>query len=220
MTSNVLPRAALDLCFADLRVDDAATHAHAATLSPTEIARAERFHFADDRRRFVNARGLLRAELSRRIGIAPHALAFVEGPYGKPMLAGCHRVQFSASRAGDLAAIAFLETAVGIDVVAEANGDRLLRALDGFCSPDERTAVARLEPPSQREALLVIWARKEALLKATGEGLTRSPATVTVWAGDHAAPRGTVIRHVGRDWMVRDIAAASSHRAAVAHEVA
>ena len=59
-----------------------------ATLSPEEKARADRFHFANDRNRFVVARGLLRELLGRYLQQAPAALEFSYGQHGKPALSG------------------------------------------------------------------------------------------------------------------------------------
>src|ERR1700722_10873160 len=57
-------------------------------LSPDEKARADRFHFMNDRNRFVVARGVLRELLGRYLQQNPESLAFSYGPHGKPSLSG------------------------------------------------------------------------------------------------------------------------------------
>ena len=90
------------------------------TLNDDERARADRFHFDQHRRRFVLARGFLRALLGRYLGIGPEEVRFVYGPNGKPSLAdehGASDLRFNASHSHELAVYAFAqEREIGIDV--------------------------------------------------------------------------------------------------------
>ena len=144
-------------------------------LAPDERDRAARFHFEQDRRRFVVGRGLLRVILSGYLGITPHALRFNYGGKGKPILAmGCGdgRLRFNVSHSADLALYAVaLEHELGIDV------ERIDPALqeniaERFFSPREVAVLQAISPDRRSEAFFACWTRKEAYLKAKAEGLT------------------------------------------------
>ena len=206
----------IEVCFASLTITDAALVSGAAALSAEERARAARFIHAADRRRFIASHAMLRAALSARTRIDAARIEIRSTPQGKPTLPDAHGVEFSLSRAGELAAFAFGRIPLGIDLVAASSAERLREAETEFCSQEERDAVAKLPPALQRDVLLTIWARKEALLKATGEGLSRSPAGVTVWRDAAHA----VIPVAGIPWLVEDVAAPAGYRSALAHRLA
>jgi 4'-phosphopantetheinyl transferase len=143
-------------------------------LAPDECDRAARFHFEQDRRRFVAGRGLLRVILSSYLGITPHALRFNYGCKGKPALAmggGDGRLRFNVSHSAGLALIAVtLDRELGIDV------ERIDPALpediaERFFSPSEVAKLRAIPPERQRDAFFACWTRKEAYLKAKGDGL-------------------------------------------------
>jgi 4'-phosphopantetheinyl transferase len=205
----------VEVRFATLAVPDPEVEAGAAILSPAERARASRFLHAIDRRRFIVAHAKLRSALAARIGTAPAAIELGYGTHGKPHLRDRGRIEFNMSRAGELMALAVSSAPVGIDVVESASGERLLDAAPEFCSADELTATAVLSRSERIDALLRIWARKEALFKATGDGLSRGLSSVTLWA----EPASSRIRIAGASWSVVDIPAPAGYRAALAQRV-
>ena len=147
------------------------------SLSPDERARAEGFAFDRDRRRFVVARGALRAILGRYLDVEPVRLGFTYDARGKPALAppwGGETLRFNVAHSHELALYALTrERAVGIDVeylrpVAD------LDDLAGRCfAPGENAVLRRLPAHQREEAFFACWTRKEAYVKAIGEGLTR-----------------------------------------------
>jgi 4'-phosphopantetheinyl transferase len=147
------------------------------SLSRDERDRAERFRFDVHRNRFVAARGLLREILGAFLGVSPARLAFDYGPHGKPSLAApfaAEDIRFNVSHAEGLALYAVTRGAdVGVDVEA-------VRALPDaediaarFFSAREQAAFLSLAPAGRTEAFFACWTRKEAFLKATGDGLAR-----------------------------------------------
>jgi 4'-phosphopantetheinyl transferase len=144
----------------------------AGLLTPDERARAGRFRFERDRSRYVVGRGLLRVLLSRYTGAEPAELRFTYGRYDKPRLGG-DGPWFNVTHSGPVALFAFSSTAeVGIDV--ERDGADLTRDLiaERFFSPAEVEALRSLPQPLQPHAFLAGWTRKEAFLKARGDGLS------------------------------------------------
>ena len=209
----------VEVCFADLTGVGSGVEAGMAMLSSDELARASRLHFAPDRQRYIGSHLALRSAVSERTGISPTAIELWAGVHGKPEVRGVHGFQFSMSRAGDLAAFAFASMPVGIDVVAMASGQRLREAVAEFCSPAELARISSLPAARQVDVLAQVWARKEALLKATGHGLYRQPSGVTVWQDDVRLPDRWTARLESETWVVRDVAAPEGYCAAVAYRL-
>jgi 4'-phosphopantetheinyl transferase len=144
-------------------------------LSADEQTRAERFYFPRDQQRFIIARGLLRVILSRYLGMEPGDLRFCYNPHGKPALApecGRERLRFNLSHSHEHVVYAVTrEREIGIDLehVRVDLADRDIAAR--YFSPREAAALAALPPELQRLAFFNCWTRKEAYIKASGQGL-------------------------------------------------
>jgi len=140
------------------------------TLSTDERARADRFHFARDRSRFVIGRALLRRLLGCYTGATPEALEFEYGEFDKPSLLRGPR--FNLSHSGTIALYAVSrEGEIGIDVELDRDVSRD-RVAERFFSPGEVKALRALPAELQPRAFLSCWTRKEAFLKARGDGLS------------------------------------------------
>jgi 4'-phosphopantetheinyl transferase len=146
------------------------------TLSSSELARAARFHFVEHRNRYIVAHGWLRQLLSDYLSIPAAAVEFDYGPQGKPVLAGSPNssaLQFNMTHSEGLALVAVARgTPVGIDVervrTLEDAGDLVAR----FFSTRESSEFKSLPDDQKPLAFFNLWTRKEAWLKATGEGIT------------------------------------------------
>ncbi|MFF0436110.1 4'-phosphopantetheinyl transferase family protein [Streptomyces sp. NPDC004327] len=137
------------------------------------------------RAQYVTAHALLRTVLGEVLDRDPAALSFAQGPHGKPYLADAP-VEFSLSHSGELVAVALsLGAPVGVDVerVPVPSAELPLPVL----SPAERAAYDLVPEPERAAAFTTYWVRKEAVLKATGEGLRVDPARLTVAAPDRPA---------------------------------
>lgn len=167
------------------------------TLSEAERARASRFHFEADRRRFVASHAALRDILASYLGVEPSSLAFGEGPHGKPLLdapeAG-RSIRFSLSHSGGMALVA---VSLGREVGVDVERVRPREDLDGFAaryfSPHEREALARIPSDDRLRTFFETWTLKEAYLKACGDGLLRELDAFDVTVGD-AQPRLLSVR--------------------------
>ena len=160
------------------RLDVAASRlaALAARLSEAERSRAQRFRFERDRRRFIVARARLRELLAARLGAAPESIEFVYGSRGKPALGrrfAASGWRFNLSRREELAVYALSRAGeVGIDVEAVHPVCDAETIVAGFFSEQERQAYLALAPQERALGFFRCWTRKEALVKALGEGLS------------------------------------------------
>lgn len=161
------------------------------TLDPAEKARAARFVFERDRRRFVASHGALRAILSLYVGEAPEDVAFTEGPHGKPaLLQGKGAVRFNLSHSGEIALVAVgRDREVGVDVEAWREIADLLALARTCFSEAERAVLASLPELDRRPAFFAGWTRKEAFLKALGDGLARPLDRFDVTIAPRETPR-------------------------------
>lgn len=143
-----------------------------ALLSADEAERAARFRFERDRVRFVAAHGALRIELARYLAVAPRDLRFEVGAHGKPRVPGSD-VRFNLSHSGDVGLVAVAwRRDVGCDVEWVSERPRADELAERFFSPAERVALAAVPDAERRAAFFDCWARKEAFVKARGEGLS------------------------------------------------
>jgi 4'-phosphopantetheinyl transferase len=140
-------------------------------LSAEETARSKQFVFARDRRRFVVARGVLRVLLARYTNTNPADLSICRTANGKPFAAGDAMPQFSVSHSDQIALIAFAHGQIGVDVERVREMPDLIGIARRFFSAGELEQVHALPEESRRQAFFALWTRKEAYLKATGEGI-------------------------------------------------
>ena len=146
------------------------------TLSPDELARAARFRFPKDRDHFIVARGVLRTILGRYLGLEPSRLRFCYSPYGKPSLdreCGGDSLCFNLSHSHGLALFAVTrdrELGVDIEYLRRDLADEGIA--QRFFSPPEVAALSALPTGVRGVAFFNCWTRKEAYIKARGEGLS------------------------------------------------
>lgn len=144
-------------------------------LSPAEWIRAQRFHFARDRARFIAGRGLLRTILGRYLDVEPRDLQITPGPHGKPELEGiATSLSFNLSHSDDLMLLAVTHArAVGIDLELMREDVPFQTLADYYFEPEDAWDL-RLLPPAQRAGKFYdLWTSTEAQLKASGLGLAQ-----------------------------------------------
>ncbi len=144
-------------------------------LSEDEDARAARFVFDRHRARFIAGRASLRRILGRYLNRAPERLDFNYGHRGKPFLkddpAG-KALRFNLSHSSELALLAVVGSRdIGVDVERVRAVQYHMRIAGRFFSPGEVAAIRALPPEVRYEAFFNCWTRKEAYIKALGDGL-------------------------------------------------
>lgn len=194
-TTSVAPSVTLSatcrLWLVDL--DQPCDEATAAMLSDDEKARAGRFVFDKDRRRFVTARCALRQRLSAETGEAPAALRFAYGAFGKPSLADHPHCAFNLSHAGGTALIGIVPASarrqgivdIGVDIEAARSFPDLSSLAEASFHRDDIEAFAQATDPTS--AFFHGWTRREACLKALGTGLSSLHAIPATGVGVRAA---------------------------------
>jgi 4'-phosphopantetheinyl transferase len=190
-------------------------------LDEAERARAARFVFEHDRRRFVAAHAWTRLVLSRSFDCTPESLHFVTGPHGKPDLANRSAdVRFNLSHSGERALLAIaVGRPVGVDIEQHRAAD-LLDVARRFFAPGEIDALERLDGQARLEGFFRCWTRKEALIKAMGDGLSFPLDSFAVHLEEGQSPQvlqtGTVASGTATCWRVVPLETEPGYEAAVA----
>jgi 4'-phosphopantetheinyl transferase len=142
------------------------------TLSPGERERANRFRFPHLRRNYVIRQGILRDLLGRYTGTTGAAVRFTYGHAGKPALAANPSLKFNMSQSQHLALYGFiLEHDIGVDIECERPLDDLEDVARYYFAAEEMASLFSLSADQRVTASIKCWSRKEAFIKAVGEGL-------------------------------------------------
>jgi 4'-phosphopantetheinyl transferase len=142
-------------------------------LSPAEIARADRFVFEHLTRSYELSHGALRLLLAHSLNCRPQAVEFNYGPRGKPFLQGDSRIRFNMAHSGQLALYAFtLDVEIGVDVEEMRDVPDIEQiAAHYFCQAEAAELKATGGGKPAIQAFFRCWTRKEAYIKAVGDGL-------------------------------------------------
>ena len=194
-------------------------------LSPDEIARASRFHFEKDRIHFTQCRSALRNLLAGYLAIPAAEIRFEYLASGKPQLAAGQNpsaLQFNVSHSANMALIAVgSEHRLGVDI-EKIRGDVDTTTLaERFFSLRERAGLQALPDSLRVPGFFACWTRKEAFLKATGEGLSFPLADFSVTTHPDLDPEIEEITgstDAGKQWFLADLRVVEGFRATVARE--
>jgi len=145
-------------------------------LSDDELLRAGKFRFERDQKRYIAARGILRMILGRYMGENPQKIHFEYLPNGKPVLStkpGCDTLRFNMSHSGEMALYAVARGRnIGVDIERIRDDVAVEQIADKFFSHDEISTLGKSHNKKRNEVFFRYWTRKEAFLKATGEGIS------------------------------------------------
>lgn len=195
------------------------------TLAVDEQRRAARFYFQHDREHFIIAHGVLRALLGRYLNRRPESVSFCYSEHGKPSLvleSGEDTIRFNMSHSQGMALYAVARNReVGVDLEFVRRDLEAEQIAERFFSRREIAELHALPAESRREAFFLCWTRKEAYIKARGEGLSLplDQFDVSLTPGEPAALLSTrpdpaeALR-----WSLRELTAAPGYVAAIAAE--
>ncbi|WP_459503147.1 4'-phosphopantetheinyl transferase family protein [Bacillus sp. C1] len=164
---------------------------HYHLLNEIEREKANLFHHSDDRARFMIGCAISRLVLGKQLAMSPlqvpidRTCSVCKLAHGRPQLP-VGMPQLSVSHSGERIAVAFTTSApIGVDVEQVNSNIDVLKMAVGVLTEIETAQLMKLPAERQVEGFLTYWTRKEAILKATGEGLMVSPSNLTVSAPDH-----------------------------------
>lgn len=193
------------------------------TLDDDELSRADRFYFSRDRERFIVARGVLRAILGRYLNRVPESLGFDYNIHGKPALASesdADTIHFNLSHSHGTALYAFARgREIGVDLEFIRCDLEAEQIAERFFSHREISTLRALPQSLRKYAFFLCWTRKEAYIKARGDGLSMplDQFDVSLIPGEPAALLSTqpdtddALR-----WSLRNLIPASGYAAALA----
>ena len=192
-------------------------------LSVAERQRAARFRRSQDREQFVIARGFLREVIGAYVQIDPADVQFDAGPKGKPFVRTCgvsEPVQFNLSHSDSIALLAITaDRPVGIDIEKIPHDSEHISMMRHFFSAPERREYFRLDDAEKPRAFARLWTRKEAYLKALGEGLSQPLDSFTVPITSGVCSQGALsleTSDANGAWTVLGIDVPSGYEAALA----
>jgi 4'-phosphopantetheinyl transferase len=170
-------------------------------LSAEEQNRAGRFRFEDLRCSYILSRGALRVLLGYYTGRQRKDLVLSYGPKGKPFLPAHPRLQFNTSHSANLALYAFTPgIELGVDIEQIRPLDGLESVASRFFSAREISDLLSLPPESRVPAFFRCWTRKEAYIKAIGDGLSINLDAFQVTLLPQDSPRLASAKSSQNDW--------------------
>jgi 4'-phosphopantetheinyl transferase len=197
----------------------------ASILSADENARANRFHFENDRIHFIRCRSALRSLLAGYLAIPSVEIKFDYLASGKPQLVAGQNpraLQFNVSHSANLALIAVGgERRLGVDIEKIRSDVDTAMLAERFFSLRERAGLQALPGHLRIPGFYACWTRKEAFLKATGDGLSFSLADFSVTTHPDLDPELEEIRgdaDVRNQWCLNDLIVGDAYRATVAFD--
>ena len=187
------------------RVDLDGDH-DASVLERAELDRGARKRDERTRARFLASRAWLRVILAGYLDIEPAQVRYEVAGRGKPFVAGGGDVCFSVSRSADVALVAVSRRGdVGVDVERIRGDVDHIGLADRFFTAAEAEMLRSVPGPDRVAAFFELWVRKEAVVKASGDGLAGGLGHVDVRDGI-----------AGGRWSLAAVDAGPGFRAAVA----
>lgn len=160
-------------------------------LSAEELTQAQRMSAPGRRDTFTRGRGLLRFLAGSYLGMAPAAVPIRLLPLGKPVihLPGDSQLAVSLAHSGATLAVAATRVGdIGVDIESEDPSVDRRAIARRFFSKGEAAALEELPESAQLAGFFALWVRKEALLKAVGEGLSVPLSGVELAVAPGGAP--------------------------------
>lgn len=145
-------------------------------LSEDESIKAKKFYLNADRIKYICTRAAVREILGEYLGVEPDSLIFSYSHHGKPYLADLSigkNFTFNISHAGNLSLLAVTkDRRIGVDLEPLRKEDAIEPIARRFFTPEEARRLLAMPEALRPEAFFTCWTRKEAFIKAQGEGLS------------------------------------------------
>lgn len=178
----------------DCRIDDSVLKRE---LAPEERQRAQRFRRSRDRNRWVASRVFLRRCLANALATTPDQISLLTGVNGKPRLHGLCDVPplyFNLSHSGDRAIVAISDNSeLGIDIEFARHFPDMLRVAQRVFTENERAQLGNSRDADYTRRFYQVWTCKEAVIKASGEGMAADLQQIEIHLQDGGQPQ--LVRH-------------------------
>jgi 4'-phosphopantetheinyl transferase len=189
-------------------------------LTPQERDRARGFHFDHLQHAFILGRAALRVLLGSYLDLHPGAVQFTYGPRGKPKLE-TSGLEFNASHSDGLAVFAFtFGCEIGVDVEQVRPLPDIAGIANRFFCREEAAELLALPLDERERAFFRCWTRKEAYIKATGEGLSAALDSFQVTLGPGVPARFVHFIHEStavESWTLHDLGLTPAYAGALAY---
>lgn len=179
-------------------------------LQPDEIVRANRYVQEKDRIRFIISRAALRVIVSRYINQPASDIVFGSGPNKKPFIEGAD-FRYNVSHSANWVLIAIAKTDVGVDTEIIDASFKFQSILEDYFNPAEINFI-----DGNPENFFLLWTRKEALAKATAQGLDENLKHIPSLDGMHIT--NTNILKTDKNWLVKSFKTDAENRGSVVCE--
>lgn len=190
-------------------------------LPETEAKKAGRFRFEIHRTRYIKGHYLLRALLGMYLGTDFYDREFHVNKHGKPALKNTKTedtILFNISNSENIYVCAFSQNRdIGIDIEKNHDLPEMDQIMERFFSPDEKKIFRSFSQDAKKTSFFKYWARKEALLKAMGVGLSMPLDEVKVLCANNDGSR-VFTKHNGTEWILDDIDILDGFASALARE--
>ena len=189
-------------------------------LNNNEIARANKFHYPIDRKRYSVTRALLKIILGNVINKDPLDIDFTYNAHGKPLLKNHTTVYFNVSHSAELGLIAVSDLpCLGVDIEKHRTRIDCVKLAKRFFSENEQISFLKLADSQKTEGFFYGWTRKEALIKALGLGLAMPLKNFDVKLEPGSNAELLNIRYKSEhsaDWTIKNIVLDNDYAAAYA----
>lgn len=190
-------------------------------LAAEELERAGRFRFRHLHETFIIRRGALRCLLGRYLDIHPTDIRLIYGSKGKPVLEAGSRLQFNMTHSGSFAAVAITaDCPIGSDLEQIRPLPDIPQIASRFFCSEEAEEIMSLLPGQRERAFFRCWTRKEAYIKAIGDGLSAPLDGFRVTVLPNTPAKFVHLGHGTTEadaWTLHDLCLASGYAAALAY---
>ena len=185
-------------------------------LSPAERLRLSEMRNEAARNEFVSLRACLRSVLSERLGCAPQSVAISVNPGGPPVASGSGW-HFSLSHASTFGVVALSRTGpIGVDMEADHQVQDAILVARTVLHPSECEWICSHHIDMRSAAFLRLWVRKEAVAKASGQGLAMRLDSWSVLTAPNLVEPCVDVEVYGRSWRVLELTGPAGHFVALA----
>ncbi len=173
MNEKALSEGEIHVWSANLDIQKEVSDIYWSVLSVDEKERANRFRFVKDKTHYIAARGILRHLLGQYLNENPKRLQFQYSDYQKPFLEHQSEMEFNVSHSGSYGLFVFtIKNSIGIDIEYTQRPIEVAAVASRFFSKKEAEKLLALPISTHQEAFYNCWTRKEAIIKAIGQGLS------------------------------------------------